>query len=47
MVTDSCFFYDNKKSKRNPHWIELVDMETGSVKSLKSGSIIQIVRERK
>ena len=45
LLTDSCFFWDNKE-KRNKHWIEVVDLETGEVKELKSGSVIQIVKER-
>ena len=48
MVTDSCFFYEGKKKRgRSPHVIELVDIKTGSVKKLKSGSVITIIRERK
>lgn len=48
IVTDSCFFYEPKKKRgRSPHVIELVDVETGNVKKLKSGSVIKIVRERK
>lgn len=46
IITDSCFFYDNKK-KRSHHWIEAVDLETGEVVSIKSGSIIQIVKRKK
>ncbi len=30
-----------------PHWIEVVDLNTGNVKKLKSGSIIRIVKEKK
>lgn len=48
ILTDSCFFYEGKsKKKRSPHVIELVDVKNGSVKRLKSGSIIRIVREKK
>lgn len=46
ILTDSCFYFESKK-KRNPHTIEVVDMETGGVKKLRSGSIIRIVREKK
>ena len=47
ILTDSCFFYENKGKKRVPHWIEIVDVENGNVKKLKSGSVIQVVKERK
>ncbi len=48
ILTDSCFFYESKKKRgRSPHVIEVVDMETGNVKKLKSGSVIRIVREKK
>ena len=46
ILTDSCFFHNNKKS-RSKHWIELVDIETGEVLNLKSGSIVQIVKRKK
>ena len=46
ILTDSCFFYEGKQ-KRVPHWIEIVDVENGNVKKLKSGSVIQVVKERK
>jgi len=47
ILTDSCFFYENKVNKRNPHCIEIVCLKTGTVKKLKSGSIIEIVKENK
>lgn len=51
IVTDDCSFeklknYPNKNKKRNPHFVTLVDIETGTVIELKSGSIINIVREK-
>ena len=46
ILTDSCFFYESKK-KRSPHSVEIVDLKTGSVKKLKSGSVIQIIKEKK
>lgn len=46
ILTDSCFFYESNK-KRTPHCIEIVCLKTGTVKKLKSGSIIEIVREYK
>ena len=45
LLTDSCYFYGKKK--RCPHWIEVVDLQTGAVKYLKSGSVIQIVKHGK
>ena len=47
ILTDSCFYYEDKGKSRVPHWIEVVDMNTGEVKRLKSGSVISIVREKK
>ena len=47
LLTDSCFYWGNSKKKRNKHWIEVVDLKTGTVKHIKSGSIIQVVKERK
>lgn len=46
ILTDSCFYYESKK-KRSPHTVEVVDLKTGNVKKLKSGSIIMVVREKK
>lgn len=46
IITDSRFYYDNKK-KRSKHWIEIVDLETGEIVNLKSGSTIQIVERKK
>lgn len=45
ILTDSCFFHDNKKN-RSKHWIEVVDLETGQVIHLKSGSVIQVVKKK-
>jgi transketolase C-terminal domain/subunit len=47
ILTNSCFYYERIGRKRVPHWIEVVDLKTGNVKKLKSGSIIRIVREKK
>lgn len=48
ILTDSCFYYEPKKKRgRSPHTIEVVDLKTGNVRKLKSGSIIKIVREKK
>ena len=44
IITDSCCYYPKKGKKRVPHAVEVVDLETGTVKLLRSGSIIQIVR---
>lgn len=46
LLTDSCFYYE-RKAKRSPHVIEVVDMDTGSVKKLKSGSVIRIIKEKR
>jgi len=46
IITDSCYWYKSKK-KRSPHFIEVLDLSNGSIKQVKSGSIIQIVKERK
>ena len=46
IITDSCFYYDNKK-KRSSHSIEVVDLKTGAVKAIKSGTIIQVIKENK
>ncbi len=45
LLTDSCYFYGKKK--RCPHYVEVVDLETGAVKRLKSGSIVRILKEKK
>ena len=47
IVTDSCFYYEKKGEQRVPHTIEVVNLETGSVKKLKSGSIIRIIKQKK
>ncbi len=47
LLTDSCFFWDNTEKKRNKHWIEVVDLDTGEVKELQAGSVIRIVSERR
>lgn len=46
ILTDSCFFYEKKGERRVPHTIEVVDLYTGSVKQLKSGTVIKVVKER-
>lgn len=45
IITDNCYWYKNKK-KRSPHFVEILDLETGSIKQLKSGSIIQVIKEK-
>jgi hypothetical protein len=51
LVTDSCFWsahapadYNPFDANRAPHHIELVDVKTGSVVHLQSGSIIRVVK---
>jgi hypothetical protein len=46
ILTDSCYWYGKKKG-RSPHFIEIVCLKTGTVKQLKSGSVITIVKEEK
>ncbi len=43
ILTDSCFFHEGK-NKRSKHWIEIVDLDTGAVERIGSGSVIQIVK---
>lgn len=44
LVTNNCYWYPKKGTKRTPHYFEVVDMETGEVKHIKSGAIIQLIR---
>lgn len=53
MVTDQCMWetsklenYNPLDPKRAPHALTLVDVETGSIAFLKSGSIIQVVEPK-
>ena len=44
IVTDGCMWEKNKQDKTcYPHAIEVVDMETGQVRYIKSGSRIQFM----
>lgn len=44
MLTDGCMWEMNKQNDTTyPHAIEVVDIETGSVRYIKSGSIITFV----
>lgn len=50
LVTDDCFWIKNKPADYNvsdphraPHFITLVDMDSGTVVRLKSGSIIKVI----
>jgi len=44
LLTDGCMWEMNKQnSKTHPHSIEVVDMETGSVRYIKSGSRIKFI----
>ena len=54
LVTDQCFWmehppenYNPLDPKRTPHSIQLVDMETGTVVNLLSGSIIKVIEPKK
>lgn len=51
IVTDECFWIDNKPEdynpsdpKRKPHFTTLVDLETGSITKLGSGSHVKIIQ---
>lgn len=53
LITDFCFWEQNAPKdynpldpKRRPHSIQLIDVETGTVALLKSGSIIKIIAAR-
>jgi hypothetical protein len=44
LLTDGCMWEMNKQTgKSNAHAIEVVDIETGAVRYIKSGSQIQLV----
>lgn len=52
IVTDQCFYEENGGGKdynpddrRKPHAISVVDVKTGTIRQIKSGSIITIVKE--
>ena len=54
MLTDSCYFvanppatYNPYDKKRTPHGVQLVDVKTGTVVNLVSGSIIKIIKAKK
>jgi len=51
LVTDSCFWEENPPEeynpydkKRAPHSLQIVDIQTGTVVQLNSGSTIKIVK---
>jgi hypothetical protein len=53
LVTDQCFWMTNKPKnynpldpKRAPHSIQLVDVETGTIVNLQSGSIIKVIEAK-
>ena len=47
ILTDSCYWWAYAKKTRSRHWIEIVNIKTGNVKKLRSGSIISIIKGRK
>ena len=54
ILTDSCYFATNPTSeynpydkKRTPHGVQLVDVKTGTVVNLLSGSIIKVIKNNK
>lgn len=52
LVTDQCFFkplknpeqYNPYDKTRAPHSIQLVDVETGTIVNLPSGSIVEVIK---
>jgi hypothetical protein len=51
ILTDSCYFQTNPTSNynpydktRSPHGVQLVDIKTGTVVNLLSGSIIKVIK---
>lgn len=56
LLTDSCYWnnltdeqkqeYNPYDKSRTPHGVQLVDIETGTIVNLKSGSVIQIVEAK-
>lgn len=54
VLTDSCYFqqspsldYNPYDKERSPHGVQLVDVKTGTVVNLLSGSVIKIIKSRK
>jgi len=43
LLTDSCHYYESSK-QRSTHFIEVCDLETGEIKHLRNGTIIQIIK---
>jgi hypothetical protein len=53
LVTDQCLFqtkppleYNPLDPERSPHVVQLVDIKTGTIENLKSGSIIKIIQPK-
>ena len=46
ILTDSCYWHGSK-NKRSPHFIEVVDLKTGQVIHIESGSVIEVIRATK
>lgn len=52
MLTDQCFYQEannendyNPDDRRKPHAISVVDVETGTIRLIKSGSLIKVVKD--
>ena len=45
ILTDFCYRFGKEKG-RSPHYVEVVDLETGEVRQLKSGSVIRVLKGR-
>ncbi len=53
LVTDQCLYQENppleynpSDPNRSPHVIQLVDVKTGTIVNLKSGSLIKIIEPK-
>jgi len=54
LLTDQCFFEENGGGEnynpdlaRKPHAVTVVDIVTGTIRLIKSGTIISIIKEAK
>lgn len=52
MLTDQCFYQEdnnekdyNPDNRRKPHAISVVDIDTGTIRLIKSGSMIKVVKD--
>jgi len=45
IVTNNCYWYDNLKTPRTHHFIEVCDMQTGEIIELRNGTVIEVVKK--